>query len=974
MDAQHTAEARIELVERRLTALQEAGVDTAGLASRLDVARAALAQGRPGEVPAICEDLLADARRLAEGGISAPRASRPVRTERAERSDRLRAVVAPEPPAAITPPPVDDLPLQIARVVSPQMDALEARLQERIAGIAPLVESLKTQVQEQPGLDMAALEHAIERSVSPLLESLQQQVAERFARLSASETKVFAKPGIDAEQVQAALGDMREEMASRLADLGQKLAPPDAGERLLQAVDQRLETALEEVRTDMENRMAGLAAALPTPNTDTRLTDLFDRRMEARLAAVTEHTAMAIEALRSELHDQPITTPATVRVHQALAQAMPEATASAVDQALAPLESRLETRLTEMAETIGALEARIRDTQEAAQDAGALAERLGSLEERLDQRVEEAVGGHLTSVITDSLKSLDATVAATVRELVGEALTSRPVADSTAIQAKITEDLRADLDFQMEQMAAEKGWVSINDVRAEVAQRHSALDPAVSNQSPASFARLEAALVEFVRQTQSQQQQFLAVLHDKVERHTEVLVEKAVTGALVRDPLAAPASPSSEAISAPPQQNALDPLLPDDSLIGGPGFPEIIHSTVMLDALARGSSSSSFAHPHTAEAAQDPDLPPSDDLDALSPSAQSSTLRDSQAAIPALSPEDAEILKTLTGIEHRPATPAATVRTEAIMGAPREDAPEVPLATDPPNHDEPITATQVATAADENLSSEVMELEAITDLQPAPAAMSGLDDHETATFDSAATRSRLDALPDQVATEAEPTIPLEEERQEETAEATSEIPPEEPPLADAPAPLAMVETAATASDIPTAPVAATPPTTRRTPSDLESALRRMISQEIERQVGAGLPSLTAAVRGAVADAMERHRADEADHLQDRVQASVQQELAQRTSDPAKDLAALAEVLRNQAQRATGPGDLREAVMTLLHDPQIRQTVLEIVAVEAIANPGPLAEMTGLRAFIRQEVRQAGTAQGNDLPDEALAIT
>ena len=78
MDDQHTAEARIELAERRLTALQEAGVDTAGLASRLEVARAALAQGRPEQVPAICEDLLADARRLAHGGTPPPRASRPV--------------------------------------------------------------------------------------------------------------------------------------------------------------------------------------------------------------------------------------------------------------------------------------------------------------------------------------------------------------------------------------------------------------------------------------------------------------------------------------------------------------------------------------------------------------------------------------------------------------------------------------------------------------------------------------------------------------------------------------------------------------------------------------------------------------------------------------------------------------------------------------------------------------------------------
>jgi hypothetical protein len=56
----------------------------------------------------------------------------------------------------------------------------------------------------------------------------------------------------------------------------------------------------------------------------------------------------------------------------------------------------------------------------------------------------------------------------------------------------------------------------------------------------------------------------------------------------------------------------------------------------------------------------------------------------------------------------------------------------------------------------------------------------------------------------------------------------------------------------------------------------------------------------------------------------------------------------------------GPHNLRDEVLHALRDPAIRQQILGVVAVEALANPGALGELTGLRAFIREEIRKAGS--------------
>jgi len=89
-------------------------------------------------------------------------------------------------------------------------------------------------------------------------------------------------------------------------------------------------------------------------------------------------------------------------------------------------------------------------------------------------------------------------------------------------------------------------------------------------------------------------------------------------------------------------------------------------------------------------------------------------------------------------------------------------------------------------------------------------------------------------------------------------------------------------------------------------------------------------------------------------------AALEARLALNLSAPpaAVDLAAAP----GQMPIVSEPAGLRERILgllpELLADPAIRQRILGMVAVEAVANPGALGEITGIRAFLRREVRQA----------------
>ena len=159
------------------------------------------------------------------------------------------------------------------------------------------------------------------------------------------------------------------------------------------------------------------------------------------------------------------------------------------------------------------------------------------------------------------------------------------------------------------------------------------------------------------------------------------------------------------------------------------------------------------------------------------------------------------------------------------------------------------------------------------------------------------------------------------------------------------------------------------PTTRV--AAFETGLRNLVKGEVQRQLGTTTidkPQATASISGNSA-LLQKVDSDELDQ---RIRAAVRKAV--------EDLPAFS---------GAGPGagtatkvrlsvpcdaDLRAAISRsmpdLLQDHAIRQQILGVVAVEAVANPGALGELTGIRAFIRAEVRHARgeampQAQDND---------
>lgn len=86
------ARARIDTVDRRLTALQDLGIDTAGLRSQLSLARARIDEGGPGDAHAVLDEIAEAARRLAAGATARSSEWRGLPRERVV--EELRRIVA----------------------------------------------------------------------------------------------------------------------------------------------------------------------------------------------------------------------------------------------------------------------------------------------------------------------------------------------------------------------------------------------------------------------------------------------------------------------------------------------------------------------------------------------------------------------------------------------------------------------------------------------------------------------------------------------------------------------------------------------------------------------------------------------------------------------------------------------------------------------------------------------------------------
>ncbi len=198
----------IETVEKRIAAMQDAGVDTAALRAQLAFAHHALREGRLADIEAICDEVLGAARRLAELGsrasqVRTPAYGNPVvgrepstetvqkvkvsRTQLAEevraaidaevKSQRLATATATPPP----PPPVDLAPLDR------RLAALEARLGElagqatdatAVANDLNAISNRLDQLEQRPAatpIDETAIAAIVTRTVS---EAVPRQASE----------------------------------------------------------------------------------------------------------------------------------------------------------------------------------------------------------------------------------------------------------------------------------------------------------------------------------------------------------------------------------------------------------------------------------------------------------------------------------------------------------------------------------------------------------------------------------------------------------------------------------------------------------------------------------------------------------------------------------------------------------------------------------------------------------------------------
>ena len=580
-------------------------------------------------------------------------------------------------------------------------------------------------------------------------------------------------------------------------------------------------------------------------------------------------------------------------------------------------------------------------TQIEARIAATLDQRLEStlpsaVESAVQLSVQTAVHHAVIEAVNAAMSTVTAAVTAPVRELVAEALAqahahSAPP-DLDALATRLGNDLRSDLDWQVERLAAEKGWVTLADVHSEIRTNGNNKTMGDAGHAP-GFARLEAALVEFVRQTQSQQQQFLNVLQERVEQGTAVVAQNLAKA------MAADKNRSSTVFRQPSKS---------DEAVTERDTAAINRATDVRPSDEQGALES---HLSSAEERE---------LDVLSMTAQHraiDTLGDPLRQMPVMS----SAAKMLPGTR---VTGRVSVRiTEPVAGK-KTSPPEAALG------DEHSSANRPSTMLIANRTA----------LDLTPHTQSPPSD-EPVVDPSAETLNNGD-LPENLGTEAIEMTPLDHAGESsglvanaigsDSGSRDSGSPSSErfPATPDADKPTRIIAVS-TSTEIqhepqtearPSATGAIPRPTTRV--AAFETGLRNLVKGEVERQLGTAaiektnspLPISTVRIPNASTARMTN------EDLEQRIRAAVRKAV--------DDLPAL---MGNRADTGAGTGtkvrlsvpcdaDLRAAITRsmpdLLQDHAIRQQILGVVAVEAVANPGALGELTGIRAFIRAEVRHA----------------
>lgn len=119
---------------------------------------------------------------------------------------------------------------------------------------------------------------------------------------------------------------------------------------------------------------------------------------------------------------------------------------------------------------------------------------------------------------------VERTVSDRVSQVVG-ALRAEFAARPTPLEG---EALAKEIEYHVERIAAERGWCSLSDVQSLLDSQHREGDA-----PPLAFARLEAAITEFVRQTQSQQERFLSTFAERIAQGTHTFTQRLAGAAVV---------------------------------------------------------------------------------------------------------------------------------------------------------------------------------------------------------------------------------------------------------------------------------------------------------------------------------------------------------------------------------------------------------------------------------------------------------
>ncbi|GDY12164.1 hypothetical protein LBMAG53_10420 [Planctomycetota bacterium] len=763
-----------------------------------------------------------------------------------------------------------------------------------------------------------AAERAAKHQVEVLSEHLRNSQAPDGQGLVESDRR-FAEAGqrlAETDQRLAAVDQHFAETDQRLAEAGQRLAATDqrlaATDQRLAATDQRFnETALRFTETDQRFAAADQrleALALTTGSLTERLAAAeAGLAAPAELAAELRQSAPSVESVVSAVLERlPHLAHLAAAVDQRIASAEQRVAAlgqqtSDLDQRVAGFDQRLVAGTTttaallsdtdqrmgmavselksEMLATVAAelasrpaadpaaIAATVQAAVEAALDARIAAQvetaLSGRLPSEIDQAVQNAVQAAVASTPTDpeALRReveigltgrIDKVVASKVAEAAAGAASrgADPVAAGRAAAEERSRAARfeADMEWRIEKLAAERGWCSLGDVQAVVDQAMKNGTGSGAHGAP-QFARLEAALSEFVRQTIHQQEQFINALQQRFERGTALLLRKAAapSGHTVREP-----SDSRRRMSATAPAAEL-PVAGDDSSSLLPAVDAAAMDAVDREAVA---------------------------------AAESALAQAASADLPSLT---GSIASGFTSLLRQPAVDGD--------GAPPEAEP---VSTAGHAAEAPTSVTVSAQAA----------ARPVTDRIAAPEAEPSDVPRGTGALALTTTEAVTRAVNDEA-----PTKPLGVHQ--------------------------------------TMPVA--PPAPETAEVRLRELVEAAVRAEVDRQRETWTKAPEALPATAVADP-------------DQVQALVRQEFDRRLGEmsasraAAKVQAGLSGARDVSTLRGGGDEELRRGLVrvlpAVLGDPAVAQRLFALLAMEAVANPGALADLTGLRAFLRAELAMA----------------